>query len=353
MTDFIYNSRQLSLFNDIQSPLLIHQKQAKDEFNSQLDEIHKNRGPIVYQSYKLTHQGIINYKTYENCKRKISHSSLCNLLNSHNYNTNTLEGGQPFDDSLGIYPKTIRDYRKMDEAQKRHCRKMCNKLSYYTKKREFKSKKTGKYIFKIAFLTLTAPQTAQDSQILAAFDHFLDYLRRTANCIYVWKKEIGKKGEKLHFHIMINNFIPYYIVNWKWKRLLINEGVVWPKNEKNEDTSSHYRIELPRNVKQTSSYVSKYMAKDEFLPMEYGYVWGCSKVLKELKEIVLIEGEINNNELWNIIKKSKTVSTDFVNITCCDLMKVEAIAPELYKIFEKQFFEFQYKISLEPRFYQV
>lgn len=353
MTDFIYNSRQLSLFNDIQSPLIVHRKAIKDDFNKQLDEIQKNRGPIVYQSYKLTHQGIINYKTYENCTRKIKHSSLANLLNTSYRNFNTLEDGQPFDNSLGVYPISFRDHRKMDETQKRQCRKMCNKLSYYTKKREFKSKKSGKYYFKIAFLTLTSPESATDTQILKAFEHFLDYLRRTANCVYVWKKELGSKGKKLHFHVMINNFIPYYLVDWKWKRLLINEGVVWPKNENNQDTKSHYRIELPRNAKQTSSYISKYLSKDEFLPLELGYIWGCSDILKKLKEIVLIEGEVNNNELWNIIKKSKNVATDYVNITCCDLMKVKSIAPELYAIFEKQFYEFQYKISLDQRFCQV
>lgn len=351
--DIIYNARQASLFNDTLDPLVILRKKQKEEFEKEISIIEKNRGPIVYQSYKLTHQGIINYKTYENCTRKISHNSLANLLNTSYSNYTSLVDGQPFDNSLGIYPKTIKDYRNMDANQKRQCRKMCNKLTYYTKKRAFKSKKSGHYYFKIAFLTLTAPVTANELQLLKAFDHFLDYLRRTANCVYVWKKEIGSKGEKLHFHIMLNNFIPYYIVDWKWKRLLLNEGVVWSKNEKNEDTKSHYRIELPKNAKQTASYISKYMGKDELLPNEYGYIWGCSQVLKELKEIVLIEGEVNNNELWNIIKKSKTIATDFVNITCCDLMKVKNIAPGLYKIFEKQFFEFQLKISLKQRFMTV
>lgn len=350
MDDIIYNARQASLFREMQSPLIVMQKKQKEEFEKELTTLQKINGPVVYQSYKLTHQGIINYKTYENCTRKISHSSLSNLLNT-NYNYNKcLENGQPFDDSFGIYPKTIKDYRKMDDSQKRNCRKMCNKLGYYTKKREFKSKKSGKYYFKIAFLTLTAPEGTPSPALLNAFEHFLDYLRRTANCVYVWKKELGSKSGMLHFHIMINNFIPYYIVAWKWKRLLLNEGVVWTKNEKGEDTSSHYRIELPRNVKQTSAYVSKYMSKDELLPVDMGYIWGCSDILKKLKEIVLVEGEISNDELWSIIKKSKTVSTDFVNITCCDLMKVKSIAPEIYAIFEKQFFDFQYKISLVQRF---
>jgi len=44
---------------------------------------------------------------------------------------------------------------------------------------KFFIKKTGTHNFKIAFLTLTAPSSASPEQSLAAFDHFLDYLRRT------------------------------------------------------------------------------------------------------------------------------------------------------------------------------
>lgn len=328
-------------------------QQRKDEFEKELERISQLNRPVVYQCYKLTHQGIINFKRYENCNRKIKDSSLRNLLNySADVNNNDVNG-QPFDSSFGFAPITFKEYRKMDGKQKRDCRKMANKLTYYSKKREFKSSKSGKYQFKVGFLTLTAPDTATNGQILTAFEHFLDYLRRTVCATYVWKKEIGSKGGLLHFHILLNNVIPYYIVDWKWKRLLMNEGVIWPTNEKGEHTKSHYKIELPRNAKGTSSYISKYLAKDEYLPVELGYIWGCSESLKKLKEITLIEGEISNDELWNIIKKSKTVSTDFVNVTCCDLMKVARLAPNIFKVFEKQFYEFQSKITHAQRFQSV
>jgi len=99
-----------------------------------------------------------------------------------------------------------------------------SKLAYYSGTRSFSSKKTGTHNFK-SHSNTHCPFQCQPRKSLAAFDHFLDYLRRTANAVFVWKKELGETGRALHFHIMLNNFIPYYIVNWKWKRLLINEGI--------------------------------------------------------------------------------------------------------------------------------
>lgn len=325
----------------------------KKEFESQLQDIIEYNRSLVYHSYKLTHQGIINYKTYENCNRKNHHNSLSNLLNHNIVNSNSQKANQYFDDSLGLAPITIKDYRNFSTVQSKQCRKMCDKLNYYSKKRKFSSRKSGKYTFKTAFLTLTTPENCTDIQSLAAFDHFLDYLRRTANCVYVWKKELGEKGNRLHYHIMINNFIPYYLVDWKWKRLLLNEGVEWPKNEKDEDTKSHYRIELPRNPKQTSSYISKYLVKEQLLPVEFGFIWGCSKILKELKEIVLTQGDLVTDELWNIAKRAKILVRDYVSMALTDLMKVKDLAPGIYQYFEKQFFEFQEKISLTQRFISI
>jgi len=325
----------------------------KKEFESQLNELSENRIKAVLQNYKLTDSGVISYKSYEGYSRNVKKSSLINLLNYNPEIENYWKDGKPFDPALGYGVKDLKDYRTLSPKQVRDCRKLCNKLSYYTANRKFKSKKTGTYNFRIGFISLTTPLNTTDQQSLKAFEGFLDYLRRTANCIYVWKKELGEEGNRLHYHIMVNNFIPYYIVSWKWKRLLLEQGVKWPKNKKGEDTTSHYRIELPRNKKQTSSYISKYIVKGCELPKGHGYIIGCSEILKELKETVLIESEIENTELWNLIKSNKTIYTDYVGIICCDLLKVKKIAPMLYNIFLKQYYSFRDTLTLPQRFQTV
>jgi hypothetical protein len=135
-----------------------------------------------------------------------------------------------------------KNVRNLNESQSRRVKRYCSKLCYYSGVRKFKNKKDKEFSMKVAFLTLTAPSGVTHKQFLKAFDHFIDYIRRTANCTYVWKKELGEKSGNLHVHLLINNFIPFYIVSWKWKRLLTAEGVVWPKNDKGKDTEAHTRI---------------------------------------------------------------------------------------------------------------
>lgn len=349
----VQERRRVSIAKEQERVKEIKSEHIKSEFEKELEVLSSQREKVVYSNYKLSHQGITHYKTFENCSRKVRKSSLANLLNVTVEDSDQWKDGKPFDESFGIAPKDEKDYRVMNSQQVRRCRSACNKLSYYSSVREFRSKKSGKYKFKVAFISLGAPVNSTNEQILKAFEGFLDYLRRTANCVFVWKKEIGEDGKLLHFHIMINNFIPYYIVSWKWKRLLIAQGVIWPKNDKGIDTNAHTRIELPRSKKLVASYISKYIAKNCELHKTLGYLWGCSDIIKECKEIVLIESEVDNKELWNVIKCNKTVGTEYVSLVCCDLMKVKDLAPMLYNIFLKQFYEFREKLSLPQRFSSV
>jgi len=284
--------------------------------------------PVVYWTSKLSHNGITSYKQFEHCGRRMHKHSLLNLVQT-------------------VIPT---DTRNLNETQSRKCRSLCQKLAYYTAVRKFRSKKSGEYSFKVGFLTLTAPECATTTQILNAFDHFCDYLRRTANCVFVWKKELGESHGKLHFHIMVNNFIPYYIVNWKWKRLLINEGIIWPLNADGKPTESHYRIELPRSNKAIGHYLSKYMSKAYALPRIYGYISGHSKLLDECTDIKIIESDIPFDELERIMNGHKVIHGSYMSHICVDLLRVKKIAPKIGALFESQYLQFVEILTLPQKF---
>jgi hypothetical protein len=203
---------------------------------------------------------------------------------------------------------------------------------------------------KVGFLTLTCPESTTEKQSLAAFMHFLDYLRRTANCVYVWKKEVGEKNGKLHYHLMINNFVPYYIISWKWKRLLLNEGVVWPCKSDGTHTESHYRVELPKSAKLVGSYIAKYMSKAFDLPREFGSVAGHSAVLDDLKELSILADDLSLDEIKAIVSRSKVVQGDYVSFICCDLLRCAQIAPKIHALFETQYIAFSEIITLPQKF---
>jgi len=331
--------------------------------------------PLVYWNNKLKHSGITSYKVFENIHRRPNSHSLQNLLNQKSfinqdlsYYIDSFQGLSDDDqrsrlndeaceslnhDDYSLFLKQTRQIRNLNSTQSKKIRSLVEKLTYYTQTRNFTSKKGKEYNMKVAFITLTSPGSTTNDQMLRAFNHFLDYLQRTANCVYVWKKELGEANNKLHYHIVVNNFVPYYIVSWKWKRLLIAEGVNWPLNDQGRDTTSHYRIELPRNAKLVSHYIAKYMGKAYDLPGNMGYVYGNSRILTELKEKDLAEWEVNTNELEKVQKSHKTIKHDYTQHICCNLLHLQKIAPDLYQLFYDQYVQFSEKITLPQKFRYV
>jgi hypothetical protein len=203
---------------------------------------------------------------------------------------------------------------------------------------------------KVAFLTLTAPENYTTQQINTAFESFLDYLTRTANCRFVYKKEVGFKNGKFHIHLMINNFIPFYIVAWKWKKLLMFQNPVWPKYDNGKDYNSHTRIELPRSKKMAAAYIAKYMTKEGFIVEPVGRLWGASDCIKKCKELILIENDVNVVEYHKLLDCRKVIQDDFMTFVCVDWFEVKDIAPDLYRQFLRQYYKFSEIISLEQKF---
>lgn len=288
---------------------------------------------------KLSYSGVTGFQKWEGDKRIMDDNSIRNLKNADLILSS---------DEIEKKEKT---HRNLSQAQQRKLKKTAGKLAYYSAHRRFENKKTGKkYQFKVAFLTLTAPKGTKSDQFLQAFEGFLSYLRRTANCVYIWKKELGKNGDHLHIHLLINNFIPYYIVAWKWQRLLMGQGVQWPVNEKGQFTNAHTRIEIPHSKRQINHYIAKYMSKGQELPVEFGFIWGFSDILKHCDEIVLEEGDYSKDEVHQLKKFYKTIEHDFFTHICCDPARIKRIAPGLYKAFKETAMQISYTVSLPQKF---
>jgi hypothetical protein len=135
--------------------------------------------------------------------------------------------------------------------------------------------------------------------------------------------------------------------------LLLAEGVKWPQTESGEDTSSHYRIELPRNKKSTASYISKYMSKGQGLPIEYGYISGHSKVLDTLKDTSIIVDDLDTDELNKLASHSKVIHSEYVNLICTDLLRCAKTAPKIYDLFYSQYLQFSEILTLPQKFTYV
>lgn len=305
--------------------------------------------PLVYVQHKIKHSGILSYKVFEGFSRSMSKNSLANLHLSNKYYTSTDDEGN----EITLKEVTTNDSIKFPTfslAMAKRCKTYCQKLTYYSATRYFTGKGDKKYSMKVGFITLTAPNSFKNEEIEAAFQKFIDYLHRTANCEYVYKKELGSKSGYLHYHILVNNFVPYYIIRDKWKRLLMNENYHWPTDESGKPYSAHYRVELPRKAKVVASYIAKYMSKEQVFPSACGRLWGKSKLLDSIEEATLIENDLPIDEYTRLLEKYKVIKDTIITLVCCDPLKLKKIAPEIYACFEFYYMKASQLITHEQRF---
>lgn len=160
-------------------------------------------------------------------------------------------------------------------------------------KRVYSKKEKKEFKFKVAFMTLTLPDTkhpigpADFQQKL--LNPFLVYIRKYNNLKnYVWKMEYQQNG-KLHCHITIDVFIHYAEIRKTWNRLLEKNGYLKEfiaenghNNPNSTDIHSVYKI------KNIAAYISKYLAKPIGADTGFkGRIWGCSYDLSRANKLAV------------------------------------------------------------------
>lgn len=83
--------------------------------------------------------------------------------------------------------------------------------------------------FQLNFTTLTIPNYKMVSA-RAGYDKLLSkYLRYMKDKYsmreYLWKIELQQNGMP-HYHLLMNDFVPWQVIRWKWNNLLKNEGLL-------------------------------------------------------------------------------------------------------------------------------
>lgn len=161
------------------------------------------------------------------------------------------------------------------------------------KKRVYHKTTQRTFQFKISFITLTLPDTAEsvngtDFQ-KKLLNPFLVYLRKYHNLKnYVWKMELQKNG-KLHCHLTCDAFLHYGILRTTWNRILSNNGLLEDfkrsfghSNPNSTDIHSVYKV---RNI---AAYLAKYMSKQSKDFESYkGRIWGCNYELSRANKTSL------------------------------------------------------------------
>lgn len=184
---------------------------------------------------------------------------------------------------------------------KRKMTKAVNYMLFVTNNKKVTNQFTGRdFKFRIAFVTLTLPskQIHSDNEIKAScLNQILIELKKVYKVKnYIWRAEKQKNGN-IHFHILVDKFIPYQELRDRWNRIINKLGYVdnyrdsqkmwhssgfkvrvnllktWPKRKQLEaynrgskthwnspNTTDIHSINKIRNIK---DYITKYVTKNE------------------------------------------------------------------------------------------
>lgn len=229
--------------------------------------------------------------------------------------------------------------------------------------------------FKIAFITLTLPaaQFHDDKTIInQCLNQFLIEIRKYYKVKnYVWRAEKQKNGN-IHFHLLIDKFIPYQELRNRWNRILSKLGYIeeyrkaqltWHKNgfrprpelfptwSKKKQFEAYQRgskihwsspnttdIHSVRKIRNIKRYLIKYVTKQEThfqikgtnikIPIyQTGRLWGCNH---ELSNITGARSEIDSgleNELQKLIDSNDIhkYSDNYYTVIYIDVKKLEQL----------------------------
>ena len=206
-----------------------------------------------------------------------------------------------------------------------------NKLEYYRGNRSFD---------RLVLITLTLPADQNhDDRYLKdrPLRAFLNRMGKDHDCVnWIWKAERQANGN-LHFHVLVDTYIPWADVKWEWNTQLSYHGYIdayektwrdWDRhgfqfsnqlaaqrmNYKKQLKAYHSRlkhgyrnpnttdIHATRKVKNLESYFIKYVAKSD--DKVDGKVWGHSASVREIKNYKAETNETLENLKEDIAKRA-------------------------------------------------
>lgn len=182
---------------------------------------------------------------------------------------------------------------------------------------------------KICFATLTLPssQIHSDNQIKSVCLNqlFVELSKVWKLKNYVWRAE-KQQNHNIHFHILADKFIPYKDLQTRWNRIVNKLGYVdeFERIHGHTNPPSTQVVSL-KNVKKISSYISKYISKNDSEIRVDGKLWYASESLLNIKNIVCEIDSFLHSEIEKVIDKIKpfTVETDVFKCYCSSLFEVD------------------------------
>lgn len=287
---------------------------------------------------------------------------------------------------------------KVSAIAKRKILKAIKYMLFMASEKTIHNNYSGRHFnFKLAFVTLTLPskQIHSDNEIKSKIlNQFLIEIKKSYNVKnYIWRAEKQKNGN-LHFHLLVDRFIPYQELRDRWNRVVEKLGYVsryrqeqinWHSNgfrlrssliktwsaKKQFDAYTrnskiHWNspnstdIHSIRKINNVKEYFAKYLTKNEVLELtklnenidlmvQKGRIWGCNQELSKIKGAQAVVDSKIESEIEDLLKSNdvKIISDTYFQVIFFDMeYLVKRPDLKLFKIFSKYIFE-TFNISLQ------
>lgn len=226
---------------------------------------------------------------------------------------------------------------KMSKAAQRRVSKKV--LCWYTGCEEYNKGlkiKLEKDKKKLVFVTLTLSSTQFTSDLEVKkqlLKPFVRYLREKEGCRnWLYKCERQKNGN-IHFHIVIDKYIPKEDIREVWNNLQEKEGYLSEYQEKyGKLEAPSTEIRLVRNQAQCERYIAKYIAKDDEDATIEGAVWSSSVSVATLEFFSFAENEETTEALNDacVAGKIKYFKNDAFVVYFCKSWQVDLFLSNYY-----------------------
>ena len=239
--------------------------------------------------------------------------------------------GKPHRNRLSNLGDTGNDHEgRVSANAKRKITKAIDYLLFYANDKILPSKSHGKnYHYKVAFVTLTLPskQIHSDHEIKSiCLDSYLTELRKCYQVKnYVWRAERQKNGN-IHFHLLIDKFIPYWQIRDRWNRIVNRLGYVNRfQNVHGHNVPNSTDIHSLKYIINARNYLLKYVTKDEKTDKIDGRMWGCSESLSKIRGGQIVIDSKVSREIQKAIEynPSSCFTSDYYTVCHIDIQTLQ------------------------------
>lgn len=156
-------------------------------------------------------------------------------------------------------------------------------LATAIEKEIYSRKENKRFKYKIGFATVTIPPDfyLSDKEIhQTIFKPFIRVLQEKYDLSeYIWKAETQDNG-RLHYHITINQWVHWFIINREWRKQIQKHGYNYGDEKRKRAATEIHSV---HKVKNLGAYLCKYLSKND--------VWKKSTPKEIIKKYEKMEWE--------------------------------------------------------------